>query len=165
MKAFEPIRLDWLWALVRVLLGWTFVWAFLDKLFGLGRSTPEAAAWIHGGSPTTGYLKGAKGPFQGLFHSLAGQAWADWLFMLGLAGVGTGLMLGIVMRFTAVCGALLLVFMWMSSLPIKSNPFVDQHLVDALVVLGIGFTTLGWQFGLGRWWSGTPLVQRFGWLA
>jgi thiosulfate dehydrogenase [quinone] large subunit len=122
----EPTRLDWLWALVRVLLGWTFLWAFLDKLC---------------------------------------EAWADWLFMLGLAGIGVGLILGIVMRFTAACAALLLIFMWMASLPIDSNPFVDDHLVYALVVLGIGFTTPGWQYGLGRWWSGTPLVQRYPWLA
>ncbi|MFD0630868.1 hypothetical protein [Catenulispora yoronensis] len=165
MKATEPIRLDWLWALVRALLGWTFVWAFLDKLFGLGKATPTSKAWIHGGSPTTAYLTNVKGPFQGFFHGLAGQAWADWLFMIGLAGIGVGLVLGIVMRVTAVCGALLLVFMWMASLPISSNPFLDDHLIDALVVLGIGFTTLGWQFGLGRWWSGTPLVQRYPWLA
>ncbi len=29
---------------IRIALGWVFLWAFLDKLFGLGRSTPAANA-------------------------------------------------------------------------------------------------------------------------
>ena len=50
-------------AAARVSLGWIFLWAFLDKLFGLGHETKSAQAWIHGGSPTYGFLaKGAKGP-------------------------------------------------------------------------------------------------------
>jgi hypothetical protein len=39
-------------AILRVLLGVEFLWAFLDKTFGLGYATPAARAWIHGGSPT-----------------------------------------------------------------------------------------------------------------
>ena len=38
---------------IRLSLGWVFLWAFLDKLFGLGHETTTAQAWIHGGSPTT----------------------------------------------------------------------------------------------------------------
>ena len=86
------------------------------------------------------------------------SSWSDWLLVLALAGAGAGLVFGIVMRFTAVCAAVLLVLM-------RGNPLVDHRLVFALVVLGIGFTTLGWRYGLGRWWSGTPLVQRHPWLA
>ena len=40
----------------RVLLGFEFLWAFLDKTFGLGYATPSARAWINGGSPTKGFL-------------------------------------------------------------------------------------------------------------
>ena len=36
--------------------GFIFLWAFLDKSFGLGYATPSDNAWIHGGSPTTGFL-------------------------------------------------------------------------------------------------------------
>ena len=32
------------------------LWAFLDKTFGLHYSTPSSKAWIHGGSPTKGFL-------------------------------------------------------------------------------------------------------------
>ena len=41
---------------LRIATGFIFLWAFLDKLFGLGYSTASAKSWIHGGSPTKGYL-------------------------------------------------------------------------------------------------------------
>ena len=44
-------------AVLRVATGFVFLWAFLDKTFGLGYSTPSAKAWIHSGSPTLGFLK------------------------------------------------------------------------------------------------------------
>src|SRR5688572_220372 len=73
---------------LRISLGWVFLWAFLDKLFGLGRGTASEAAWINGGSPTAGFLgKGVSGPFEGMYHSIAGAAWADSLFMLGLLAI------------------------------------------------------------------------------
>src|SRR5690348_5433065 len=51
-------------AMLRIALGWIFLWAFLDKLFGLGHETTEKAAWINGGSPTKGFLaNAATGPF------------------------------------------------------------------------------------------------------
>ena len=37
---------------------------------GLGYATPSAKAWIHGGSPTKGFLSSIDvGPFQGTFHT------------------------------------------------------------------------------------------------
>jgi hypothetical protein len=44
-------------AVLRVSMGFVFLWAFLDKTFGLHYATPSAKAWIHGGSPTQGFLK------------------------------------------------------------------------------------------------------------
>src|SRR5262245_29368806 len=93
---------------VRITLGWVFLWAFLDKLFGLGHETASKAAWINGGHPTQGFLKfAATGPFKGFYNSFAGATWADWLFMIGLAGIGIALIFGIGMRIAAVAGAAL----------------------------------------------------------
>src|SRR5919205_1117255 len=93
-------------AAARVSLGWIFLWAFVDKVFGLGHETKSAQAWIHGGSPTLGFLKmGAKGPFADFYHSIAGATWTNWLFMLGLAGIGIALVAGIAMRIAAALGA------------------------------------------------------------
>jgi hypothetical protein len=46
----------YVFAVVRLALGWTFLWAFLDKAFGLGHETASTDAWISGGNPTEGFL-------------------------------------------------------------------------------------------------------------
>lgn len=150
----------YVWAATRIALAWVFLWAFVDKLFGLGRATPAAKAWIDGGSPTTGFLEGVKGPFGDLFNGIAGAAWADWLFMVGLAGIGVALMLGIGMRVAAASGAAMMVLMWMASLPLPNNHVIDDHLVYALVLVGLALVHAGDTVGIGRWWARTPLVRR-----
>lgn len=152
------------WALTRIAIGFVFLWAFLDKVFGLGKATPSARSWLNGGSPTTGYLSNVEGPFSGLFTSIAGQEWADWLFMAGLLGVGVALILGIGMWIAAVSGSLLLVFMWMASLPIATNPFLDDHIVYALVLIGLAASGAGLRYSLARWWTALPLVHDKTWL-
>jgi len=152
----------YVWAITRLALGWVFAWAFLDKTFGLGHETPAARAWIDGGSPTTGFLKNSpEGPFAGLYNDLAGQTWADWLFMIGLAGIGTALILGIAMRIAAGAGALLLVLMWTAVLPPENNPFMDDHLIYAMVLIGLALVSAGTTLGLGKWWNDTALVRRY----
>ncbi len=118
------------------------------------------AAWINGGSPTMGFLSNVTGPFKGVFEPMAGAAWADWLFMIGLLAIGTALMLGIGMRIAAASGALLLVFMWMASLPLDNNPFMDDHLVYAMVLIGLAVVHAGDTLGLGRLWARTEWVRR-----
>ena len=79
-------------SLLRVCLGFIFLWAFADKLFGLGFATTSAKAWINGGSPTYGFLIfGTKGPFAEIFKMLAGNNLVDLLFMEGFLFVGVTL--------------------------------------------------------------------------
>jgi thiosulfate dehydrogenase [quinone] large subunit len=156
----EQVAARYTFAVARVALGFVFLWAFVDKLIGLDHATPSARAWINGGSPSTGYLSKVEGPFAGLFHSIAGTP-ADWLFMVGLLGIGVALILGIGMRIAAASGALLLVFMWAASLPIATNPFLDDHLVYAVVLVGLALMHAGDTAGLGKRWVRTPLVKRF----
>ncbi|MCU1499322.1 MAG: DoxX family protein [Acidimicrobiales bacterium] len=160
VETHRAIATRYVGAAVRVSLGFTFLWAFADKMFGWGKATPAAKAWIEGGSPTTGFLSGATGPFADTFHSMAGSAWADWLFMAGLLGVGVALTLGIGMRIAAASGGLLLVFMWAASLPLENNPFMDDHLVYAMVLAGLALVNAGDTAGLGRVWSRLPIVGR-----
>ncbi len=149
-------------ALARISIGWVFLWAFLDKLFGLGFATASEDAWIEGGSPTFGFLEfGTSGPLAEFFQSFAGAAWADWLFMIGLLGIGLALMLGIGVRIAAVTGATLLVLMWAATLLPEQNPFMDDHLVYALVLVGLALSDNGETWGFGRSWKQTTLVQRF----
>ncbi|MFP3712160.1 hypothetical protein [Puerhibacterium sp. TATVAM-FAB25] len=149
------------WAVVRLLLAFEFLWAFVDKTFGFGLATPAEAAWVRGGSPTTGYLSGVEGPFGSIFTPLAGNVFIDWLFMLGLLGIGLALALGIGMRIAAGAGAVLLLMMWLTALPIPVNPFVDSHVIEAAVLIGLAASLAGDTLGLGRRWASTDLVRRF----
>lgn len=152
-------------AALRLSVGWVFLWAFLDKTFGLGHETARADAWIDGGSPTSGFLgNAATGPFQGFYNDLAGEAWADWLFMIGLLGIGVALMLGVAMRIAAGSGALMLVLMWTAVLPPANNPFMDDHLVYAGLLVLLAALGAGRWLGLGSWWEQRPFVRRYAWL-
>ena len=148
-------------AAIRLSIGFTFLWAFFDKLIGLDKATPSENAWLNGGSPTTRYLSGVEGPFGGTFQSMAGSAWADWLFMAGLLGIGAALMLGIGMRIAAATGALLLVFMWAASIPLDNNPFMDDHLIYAMTLALLAALYAGDTLGFGRLWSRIPFVERY----
>ena len=151
--------------ITRLGLGFIFFWAFLDKLFGLGRATPSENAWIDGGSPTEGFLaNAATGPFTDFYNGIAGDAWADWTFMLGLAGIGAALLLGVTMRIAAAAGALLMVMMWSVVLPPENNPFMDDHIVYALVLGVLALTASGKTLGFGRMWERLPFVSRHGFL-
>jgi thiosulfate dehydrogenase [quinone] large subunit len=147
--------------LARISLGGVFLWAFLDKTFGLGYATPSKDAWVNGGSPTFGFLSfGAAGPLKGTYNSIAGDAWADWLFMLGLLAIGTALILGVFMNLAAGAGALLLLTMWSAVLPPENNPLIDDHIVYALTLGLLACLRAGRWLGLGQWWERTELIQQ-----
>ena len=155
----------YLWAITRLCMGWVFLWPFLDKMFGLGHGTASADAWINGGNPTKGFLSGSVGPFSSIYHSIAGAGLVNWLFMVGLIAIAVMLLLGIGMRFACAAGALLVLLMWSASLPPEDDVFMDNHIIYALLLIGLALVGAGNTLGLGRWWTQTSLVQRFPWLA
>ncbi|GAT69838.1 membrane protein [Planomonospora sphaerica] len=160
--AQERTPVVYAWAAARIALGWVFLWAFVDKMFGLGFATPAAKAWVNGGSPTTGFLKGSgENALGGFFSGMAGQVWVDWLFMLGLLGVGAALILGAGLRIAAGAGATMMLLMWAAQLPLETNPFMDDHIVYAIVLIGLAAAHAGDTLGIGTWWGKTALVKRF----
>jgi thiosulfate dehydrogenase [quinone] large subunit len=162
-------------AVLRIASGLIFLWAFLDKLFGLGYATPSAKAWIAGGSPTKGFLSSVDvGPFDTAFHAIAGAWWADWPFMLGLAGVGIATTFGVALRTSAVAGSAMLLLMWLAEFPLdrsaadgtpsmSSNPLIDYHVIYAIALIVGALTYAGNTWGLGRWWAALPFVRRHQW--
>ena len=119
---------------LRFVLAFIFLWAFFDKVFGLGFATPSERAWINGGSPTTGFLSHTEGIFSSFFQSLAGQVWVDWMFMAGLLFVGLSLLLNKYVFWGAVAGIIMLILMWLALILPENNPIVDDHIVYALVL-------------------------------
>src|SRR6266536_1131610 len=141
-------------AVFRVAVGFVFLWAFLDKTFGFGYATPSARAW---------------------FHGWAGAPWADWLFMLGLLGIGVALTLGVALRIAAASGTAMMLFMWAAEWPLakhtsdgalsaSSNPIVDYHIIYAFAVIAVAVLAAGSTWGLGKLWAKLPFVQRNRWL-
>lgn len=124
-----------IWLKLRIVMSLIFLWAFFDKLFGLGFATASEKAWINGGSPTTGFLSNAvKGPFAEFFHSLAGVAIVDWLFMAGLLFIGLTLLFNKYVYWGALAGIIMMVLMWLALLFPENNPLIDDHIVYALVL-------------------------------
>lgn len=148
--------------LLRVSIGFIFLWAFFDKLFGLGYATAPEKSWLNGVSPTLGYLKNAThGPFAEFFQSLAGNPIVDFLFMAGLLGVGAAFVLGIAMKFASLAGAAMLILMYLSAFPPANNPIVDDHIIYALVLLFLGNSGSKNRGSLSTWWNKTSIVKTF----
>jgi thiosulfate dehydrogenase (quinone) large subunit len=162
-------------AVLRIGFGVTFMWAFFDKLLALGYATGKNAetgavdrfgpdAWINEGSPTFGFLKFGVSEdnwFHDFFGSIAGDAWANWLFMIGLAGIGFALLFGVGIRLAAISGAVLYLLMYAASFPLENNPVVDDHLTGAIVLVVLAATLAGDTWGFGTAWAKTKLVRRF----
>ena len=167
-------------AALRIAYGVTFLWAFLDKAFALGFHTgaitdPETgartgidffakdAAWFNGGNPTEGFLMfgvPADNPFKDTFNSMAGDTWVNWLFMLGLLGIGIALLSGVAMRIATAAGALMYALMYAASVPLENNPVVDDHLIGVIVMVVLGLGAAGTTWGLGHWWNNTEAVRK-----
>ncbi len=171
----RPLGLVYL-ALARISIGFIFLWAFFDKLFGLGFATCRDAktgaietmcskAWIEGGSPTTGFLKFAtKGPLADFYQGLAGNRLVDVLFMAGLLLIGIALISGIGVRLAAIGGSVLLLMMWSAMLWPENNPIVDDHIVYIAVLMAIAAFDSEQRLGLRAWWHKQSISKSLRWI-
>lgn len=137
-------------AVLRLLLGVVFLWAFADKTVGLGFATPPERAWITGGSPTAGYLGSLDGALAPAFTALAGQGWVDITFMFGMLAVGSALVLGVALPAAAAGGTIIMALMWLTSLPLANNPLIDEHVIYAAALWVLAATGSGHTWGLAR---------------
>jgi len=138
-------------ALMRVFVGWHFLYEGIAKL--------TAPSWS-----AAGYLKQARGPFAGLFKSLAAQpdllANADLITMWGLTAVGVLLVLGLFTRLASLggIGFILLFYLcnppfvgYFYSIPTEgSYLIVNKNLVELGALVVILVTGSGRFAGLDR---------------
>ncbi|MCH7745626.1 MAG: hypothetical protein IIC84_06090 [Chloroflexi bacterium] len=161
--AHRRSKVGYFWGLLRLSLGWTFFWGFIDKLFGLGFATGSEGAWINGGSPTNGFLAFAtKGPLAEFYGGMAGNAVVDWMFMIGLLVIGLPLLLGVGVKLAGYVGAAMLMLMYTAGFIFpEHNPFMDEHIVYAIIMIGLTVAGAGRYLGLGGIWTRTKLVKKY----
>lgn len=159
----------WL-AVLRLSTGFIFLWAFFDKVFGLGFSTPVERAWINGGAPSQGFLNSdaVVGPLKPFFAAIASPL-SDVLFMGGMLAIGVAVMLGIGLRVSAVVGSVLMIAMYLAEWPFganaaSNNPLVDYHIIYALALIVVAVLLAGDTWGIGRPWKSLTIVQHNRWL-
>ncbi len=145
-------------AILRILMGFIFLWAFFDKMFGLGYSTSSENAMINGGSPTEGFLRYGTDTLSWLADYFAVT---DVIMMAGLMLLGFALILGIGMKVATVGGVLMVIIMFIGVAPPTTNPLIDYHIVYIFVLLAIYLAHAEDLLGLGKQWKEISIVRKY----
>lgn len=150
MTQFQKISLF----LLRVGLGWVFLWAGITKVFD--------PAWS-----AAGYLMGAK-TFTGFYQWLASPdvvQFTNFINEWGLTLLGVALILGVFVRISSVLGAIVMLLYYM---PILQFPYpnphafiVDEHIIYISSLLVLGSYRAGRVWGLEKWCSSLPICAQF----
>jgi len=150
MNQFQKISLF----LLRISLGWLFFYAGVTKVID--------PAWS-----AAGYLNGAQ-TFTGFYQWLASPQilplinfFNEW----GLTLIGVALILGVIVRLSAVAGAILMIMYYF---PVLNFPLVgeysyliDEHIVYAWALLLVASLRAGRVWGLEKWCSNLPICSKF----
>jgi thiosulfate dehydrogenase (quinone) large subunit len=125
---------------VRVVAGLGLLFAGLDKFFMWASGTPfTSAGYLKFG--TTGAWLGSDpkaiiNPTHGFWVSIAGNASLvsvfDTLVVFGEVAIGVALILGLVTRFAAVMGTVLMVLLYVSNWSFANGPFNEQFMYLAI---------------------------------
>ncbi len=160
-------------AVLRIGVGIIFLWAGLEKVFA---PEPWSAAgflqFATGGSLGWPFVSGeiAEGtifnPTHGIWTGLATNEGAmsiiNFLVPYGQVAIGVGLILGVLTRFSAAMGTLMMLFFFLAAWDFEFG-IVNQHLTYALVTAFLGFIGAGNYLGLDRSLgeSVAPAVRRW----
>ena len=154
---------------MRVVMGWILLQGGLTKLITYLDADP-ANNWT-----AAGYLANAipeGNPFGGAFAAMAGSPTIDILVMWGLTLTGLGLILGALVRWNAFWGAVMMLMFWAAALqgglaaglPLEHGWVVDDHLVYAALLFGLGAIGAGRILGLDAYIEDMEFVQKNRWL-
>jgi thiosulfate dehydrogenase [quinone] large subunit len=154
---------------LRVTMGWVLFQGGITKLVTYLDADP-ANNWT-----AAGYLANAipaGNPLAGFFASMAGNPLIDILNMWGLTLTGLALILGAFVRWSAFWGAVMMLFYWLAALeggllaglPLAHGWVVDDHLVYAFLLFGLGAIGAGRILGLDASLEELSVVQNNRWL-
>jgi thiosulfate dehydrogenase [quinone] large subunit len=147
---------------LRVVMGWILFQGGITKVLD--------PAWT-----AAGYLQNAipeGNPFMGLWQGFAGSPTIDFLVAWGLTLTGFGLIIGALVRWNAFWGAFIMVSFWAAALsgglsaglPIEHGWVVDDHIVYAVLLFGLGAFGAGRILGVDAILERAELVRKNGWL-
>jgi len=147
-------------ALGRIVIGVIFLWAGLEKIIGHGLGSWSAKGFLEfatAGSLGWPFVTGevAEGtvfnPTHDFWVALAGNEAAmtlvGYLVPLGQLGVGITLILGLLTRFGATIGALMMLIFFVAAWDFEFG-IVNQHLTYAVITAGLGIIGAGNYYGL-----------------
>jgi len=154
---------------LRVVMGWVLLQGGLTKLVTYLDANPENN-WT-----AAGYLANAipqGNPFAGVFAAMAGNPLIDVLNMWGLTLTGLALILGVLVRWSAFWGAIMMLFYWaaalqgglLAGLPLAHGWVIDDHIVYAALLFGLGAIGAGRVLGLDARIEQMGFVQNNPWL-
>ena len=147
---------------LRIVMGWTLFQAGITKVLN-----PEWTA--------AGFLKFAipeGNPFMSLWAGFAGNPIIDFLVAWGLTLTGFGLLIGALVRWNAFWGAFMMIMFWMASLmggldqflPLEHGWVVDDHIVYAVLLFGLGALGAGRILGVDAFLEKTAFVRNNRWV-
>jgi thiosulfate dehydrogenase [quinone] large subunit len=146
---------------LRVVMGWVLFQGGIVKVLD--------PTWT-----AAGYLQNVPqaNPFRPLFVSMAGLPLVDALNAWGLTLTGLALLVGAFVRWSAFWGAVMMLFYWAASLqgglaaglPIAHGWVVDDHVVYAALLFGLGAFGSGRILGVDAWLERTSVVESNPWL-
>jgi len=145
---------------LRIVVGVIFLWAGLEKI--LGPEPFDAAAFLQ--FATTGSLgwpfvtgEVAEGTvfnpthefWAGMATNDAAMGFVNFIVPFGQIGIGVSLILGLLTRFGAAMGTLMMLLFFVAAWEFEFG-IVNQHLTYALVTAFLGYIGAGNYFGIDR---------------
>ncbi|MFA6129284.1 MAG: DoxX family membrane protein, partial [Bacteroidales bacterium] len=137
---------------LRMIVGWHFLYEGITKLMSTGWSAKM-------------YLMGSKWIFADIFHQMAASAGimkvVDFLNIWGLILIGLSLFVGLLVRWSSIAGAVLLLFYFVAYPPIPGYTFgavtegsylwVNKTLIEFFILLVFTALPVDFFFGFDRW--------------
>nr|WP_187367335.1 DoxX family protein [Haloferax sp. KTX1] len=156
--------------LLRVVMGWTLFQGGVTKLVTYLDADPSNN-WTAAGFLANGIPEG--NPLMGLWGSMAGSPLIDMLNMWGLTLAGLAIILGAFVRFSAFWGAIMMLFYWaaaleggiLAGLPLAHGWVVDDHIVYAVLLFGLGAFGAGRILGVDAYLENMEFVRRNRWMS
>lgn len=159
---YNSIVIAYAIVVMRVVMGWILFQGGITKVLD-----PE---WTAAGFLQFAVPEG--NPFMSLWAGFAGNPVIDFLVMWGLTLTGIGLILGALTRWNAFWGAFMMIMFWMASLqgglaqglPLEHGYVVNDHIVYAVLLFGLGALGAGRIAGVDAWLEKSDFVQNNRWL-